>query len=99
MPSCSLVLVAFSLQILLSTASSYDQFLQSHKRENGLAPLYGTGCNTSIPDEYGTMFWPGYTLEQHYLFIGKNLSDTAGFADIGVGYLATLDDDILHSGV
>ena len=57
-----------------------------------IAPLEGTENDEAIRNEYVVIFQPGYTLQQHYETIGRNLSNSARFVKFSFGYRANLDD-------
>ncbi|KAI9703551.1 MAG: hypothetical protein M1820_005855 [Bogoriella megaspora] len=97
-----LAAVTFIVLLQSSTARNLQEYLESHKRNSqNLAPLYRIEHPNVIPDKYTVVFWPGHTLEQHFQFVGKNLSDNAQyqFSEYRRGYLANLDDELLHSAI
>lgn len=94
----------FSVLLRLVVSETTKEFLLRHQQargDDGLAPLYGTDLEDGdrFPDEYIVMFYPGYTLEEHFETIGMNLSNTTRFQTTSSGYSAELDDITLNSRV
>lgn len=63
----------------------------SSKPEGVLAPLQGMDVPTKWPDEYLVYFNSDHTLEQHFDFIGQNLTSSPHFLRYPFGYQATMD--------
>lgn len=95
------VLLAFASLFLQVVSETSEEFLLRHQRarENGLAPLYGTDHDSRFPNEYLVMFQPGYTLQEHFEYIGMDLSNATRFRSFSYGYRVQLDDVILNSHV
>lgn len=51
----------------------------SSENESYLAPLLGMDIYNKHPDEYLILFHDEHTLEQHFHFIGQNLSSSPHF--------------------
>jgi hypothetical protein len=67
----------------------------------GQAAYHKPGPNL-VPDSYFVSFHPNHTLQDHYNYLGRNLSETAsGFVDLpGLGgYFAVLDSYTVHEEV
>lgn len=66
----------------------------SVRHEGYLSPLYGMKYADKLPNQYLILFHDGYTLEQHFLYIDRNLSSLPGFLKLRYGYAATMDDSL-----
>lgn len=63
------------------------------------APLLNADLENRSPDQYGVALKEGYTLEQHSLKIGKNVTQFPGFFELQAlhGYVAQIDNDTLNN--
>lgn len=90
------------LRLAVSTTpeEQEQEFLLQHRQNrtnDGLAPLYGTDDDDRIQTEYIVLFEPGYTLREHFQWIGTDLSNATGFLSFGGGYGAELENLTLNS--
>lgn len=93
-PNCSMSLALILILLTCAVAS-----LPSPQPNNNLAPLYGLDVRDKWPDEYVIMFQDGYSLDEHFHNIGRNLSHSAHFAKYSFGYQATMDRQTLDDFV
>ncbi|PIA99562.1 hypothetical protein CB0940_02610 [Cercospora beticola] len=93
-PNYSMFLVLI-LTLLICVVAS----LPSAPPNDILAPLYGLNVRDKWPDEYVIMFQDGYSLDEHFHTIGRNLSHSAQFAKYSFGYQATIDRQTLDEFV
>lgn len=87
------MLVTSILLILagFTTCSQLDLTLKDPTPEY-LAPLEGLHRVDRFPNEYLVELQDGYTREQHFKTIGRDLSSSPAFRNFSFGYVAKLDD-------
>jgi hypothetical protein len=98
LPTALLTLLGTSIAAPSSAGSSTAGSQTSQYR----APYRQIDPERTVPDDYGVLLRDGYTLEQHFEFLGQNLSETARdfryFRSFN-SYHAVLDSEFLHERV
>jgi hypothetical protein len=76
----------------LACAAPIDKQEDPFERVDGLAPLLGSHHDDKIEDYYIVLFDPDHTHNDHYAYVGQNLSDSVHFVQLKSGYGAHIPD-------